>query len=339
MILSIINVRPKAFWGFAFALLFVACGNPVSDSSLSGMADEGSSSRINVVTTTNILKDWVENVGGNVVAVHSLVPGNVDPHAFRPTPRSVQFIEEADIVFLVGNQYEESWLEKLSANVVSNPSKLVYLSESVALRPYSDKTDGDDEKNEGVKGGYGHQEQSGGTKERDPHFWHDPLVVIDAIKRVVSDLSKIDVKKRGYFEANGSAYIEKLSDLDEWVISQVDRIRSDNRVLITNHKTLGYFADRYSFEIMGSIIDSLSSDGSITSKGLMNILDKVKDNEVNVIFGEFYMADKIARTISADTGVDIARLYSESFSSSDKDVTNYIEMIEANVRTIVGALE
>ena len=324
---------------FLFLVSAVACSSLVSDSSLSGMADESVVSPIYVVTTTNILKDWVENVGGDAVSVHSLVPGNVDPHSFRPTPRSVQFVEEADIVFLVGSEYEDTWLEKLSANVVSNPGKLVYLAESVDLRSYSRGIEGEDGKDNEINDDYVHDSHLPGSMMTDPHFWHDPIIVIDAVKRIVSDLSSIDVTKQAYFEANGNAYMEKLNDLDEWVISQVDRVPSDSRVFVTNHKTLGYFADRYNFEIIGSIIESLSSDGNVTPRGLVDILDKVTDNGVKIIFGEFHMADKIVRTISEDTGVVVALLYSENFDFFGGDVTNYIEMIEANVRTIVGGLE
>ena len=329
----------QVWFVFLVLMSLVACSNLVSDSSLPGMADESVVSPIDVVTTTNILKDWVANVGGEFVAVHSLVPGDVDPHSFRPTPRSVQLVEEADIVFLVGSQYEEAWLEKLTANVVSNPGKLVYLAESVDLRPYSSEDKSEDEDHDGVKDDNDDHGHSDGIKTTDPHFWHDPIMVIDAVERIVSDLSSIDMTKQGYFEANGNAYVEKLNELHQWVVSQVDRLSRDSRILVTNHESLGYFADRYNFEIIGTIIEGLSSDGNVTPRGLIDILDTVTDNEVNVIFGELHMADKIAQTISEDTGVLVERLYSENFDSSGSGVTNYIEMIETNVQTVVGGLE
>jgi ABC-type Zn uptake system ZnuABC Zn-binding protein ZnuA len=164
-------------------------------------------------------------------------------------------------------------------------------------------------------------------------------MAIDAVERIVSDLSSMDMTKQDYFEANGNAYVEKLNELHQWVVSQVGRLSRDSRILVTNHESLGYFADRYNFEIIGTIIEGLSSDGNVTPRGLIDILDTVADNEVNVIFGELHMADKIAQTISEDTGVLVERLYSENFDSSGSGVTNYIEMIETNVQTVVGGLE
>lgn len=344
MRLSIITKCGKVLILVLVIALVVACNRSSGDSSLSGMADDDVVSTIDVVTTTNILKDWVENVGDEAVSVHSLVPSDMDPHAFRPTPRSVQLVEEADIVFLVGSQYEEAWLEKLTSNVISNPGKLVYLAESVELRAYSreykndnDGHDGHDDDHDGDKGDGDHQGHSHGAT--DPHFWHNPIMAISAVERIVSDLSSIDMTKHDYFEANGNAYIEKLNEMHNWVVSQVDRLPKDRRILVTNHESLGYFADRYNFEIIGTIIGGFSSEGSVTPRGLADILDKVADNDVNVIFGELNMSDKIAQTISEDTGVVVERLYSENFSSSGGGVTSYIEMIEVNVQTIVDSLE
>ena len=328
MILSIIKRCGQLLIMLLFLGVFLACSMSESDSSLAGATDDSVASPIiNVVTTTNILKDWVENVGGQAVSVHSLVPAGVDPHSFRPTPKSVELVEEADIVFLVGSQYEDAWLEKLTANVVSSSGKIVYLAESVDLRAYSGEYGHDDDD---------HDAHSHGLT--DPHFWHDPIMVISAVERIVSDLSNLDMTRHDYFEANGNAYLVKLNELHLWVVSQVDRLPIDGRILVTNHESLGYFANRYNFAIIGTVIDGLSSEGSVTPRGLANILDKVADNDVNVIFGELNMSDKIARTISEDTGIVVKRLHSEDYDPFDDGPDSYIEMIEANVQTIVGSL-
>ncbi len=86
---------------------------------------------LRVVTTTNIVADWVENIGGDHVEVFSLVPVGSDPHAFRPGARGITKIADADLVLSIGLGLEESWLKKLLQNAARDPSTIVELGESI----------------------------------------------------------------------------------------------------------------------------------------------------------------------------------------------------------------
>ena len=86
---------------------------------------------VRVVATTNIVADWVENIGGNHVEVFSLVPTGVDPHSFQPGAKDVAKIADADLVLSVGLGLEESWLKELVRNAVRDSSNIVELAEAV----------------------------------------------------------------------------------------------------------------------------------------------------------------------------------------------------------------
>ena len=86
---------------------------------------------LRVVTTTNLVADWVENIGGDHVEVFSLVPVGSDPHAFRPGARGITKIADADLVLSIGLGLEESWLKKLLQNAARDPSTIVELGEIV----------------------------------------------------------------------------------------------------------------------------------------------------------------------------------------------------------------
>ena len=89
-------------------------------------------SAVSVVTTTNIVADWVENIGGDRVEVFSLVPTGADPHAFQPGAQDVARIADADLVLSVGLGLEESWLKELLQNAARDPSTIVELGELVS---------------------------------------------------------------------------------------------------------------------------------------------------------------------------------------------------------------
>ena len=86
---------------------------------------------VNVVTTSNIVKDWVERVGGDRASVSSLLPVNADPHTFQPGARDIAGVADADLVFSVGLSLEAGWLEELLENAARDHDALISLGELV----------------------------------------------------------------------------------------------------------------------------------------------------------------------------------------------------------------
>ena len=86
---------------------------------------------VSVVTTTNIVADWVENIGGDNVDVFSLLPAGTDPHTFQPGAQDVARVADADLVLSVGLGLEASWLHDLLENAARDESAIVELGEIV----------------------------------------------------------------------------------------------------------------------------------------------------------------------------------------------------------------
>ena len=131
--------------GLAFLLLFAlaACSddavggatptqtipsvNPTSESA----GPTAMTPAVKVVATTNIVADWVKNIGREHVEVLSLVPTGADPHSFQPGAKGVARIADADLVLSIGLGLEESWLKELLRNAARDPSTIVELAETV----------------------------------------------------------------------------------------------------------------------------------------------------------------------------------------------------------------
>ncbi len=95
------------------------------------------------MTTTNIVADWVMNVGGEGVEVFSLVPVGADPHSFQPGARDVARISDADLVLAVGLGLEEGWLVQLVENASADPSAIVELGELIDPLEFGDEHAGE----------------------------------------------------------------------------------------------------------------------------------------------------------------------------------------------------
>lgn len=99
--------------------------------------------QLRVVTTTNIVADWVQNVGGEGVDVFSLVPVGADPHSFQPGAQDVARISDADLVLAVGLGLEEGWLVELLNNASADPGAIVELGELIDPLEFGDSHEGE----------------------------------------------------------------------------------------------------------------------------------------------------------------------------------------------------
>ncbi|WP_084634592.1 anchored repeat ABC transporter, substrate-binding protein [Propionicicella superfundia] len=90
------------------------------------------SDRLQVVTTTGILRDLVSHVGGDRVDVVSLVPDNGDPHTYEPTLRDARNVVYADVAFSNYAMLEEqSIIKTLDANIGDDAVNVSLVEESV----------------------------------------------------------------------------------------------------------------------------------------------------------------------------------------------------------------
>ena len=100
-------------------------------------------SKLRVVSTSNIVGDWVKRVGGERVSSFSLLPPDADPHTFQPGARDVANVADADIVFSVGLSLEASWLHELIENAARDEEAIVELGELVDPIAFVDIFEGD----------------------------------------------------------------------------------------------------------------------------------------------------------------------------------------------------
>ncbi len=110
----------------------------------------------------------------------------------------------------------------------------------------------------------------------DPHFWLDPLSVKIYVENIREGLCKADPDGCDIYESNAEQYKAELDQLNDWITSQVNQIPPKDRLLVTNHESFGYYADRYGFEVIGTIIPSVSTGAMPTAKQLSILIQKIQ---------------------------------------------------------------
>lgn len=297
-----------------FFLTLAACSPLITISSPDSM--------IHVLAVESFLADVTRQISADRVIIDSLIPVGVDPHSFEPTPRDMQTVAQAKMIVTNGGGLE-NWLQPL-LSIASSTSLII--TASSGLTPRSLQSDEDPSMLEG--------------NATDPHFWMDPIHMIAYVNNIRDALIQIDPAGQAIYSDNASSYISRLHDLDRWIMDQVSQIPLADRLLVTNHETLGYFADRYGFKIIGSIVSSFSSDASPSAKELAALENEIKMSGVKTIFLEIGSNPQLARQIARDTGITVnTTLYTHSLSLPSGPAPTYIEMLKYDVGVIVDALK
>ena len=302
------------------ALLLSACGS----------APRGNDRGLSILASTTFLADIARNVTGERASVDSLLPIGTDPHSYQATPSDVVKISESTVLILNGLEYEH-FIEPLLEN--ADGERLV-ITATDGLEPRAlGGTRAEEHAEEGMA------DEEAGHEAGDPHMWLDPNLIIIYVENIRNGLIQADPEGTEVYRVNADAYIAQLEELDEWIVEQVNTVPSERRQLVTNHEALGYFAERYGFEIVDTILPSFSSDASASAREIAAVIEAIKSRGAPAIFlGGVENAD-LANQIAAETGAKVVDdLQLETLTAGDPAAT-YIDMMKYNVLLIVEALK
>ena len=160
------------------------------------------------------------------------------------------------------------------------------------------------------------------------------------MQNIKNALIESDSQGKDLYNKNAEEYTAKLAELDRWIVEAVKKIPEDKRLLVTNHESFGYYADRYGFKIIGTIIPSSSSASSPSAKEISELIEKIKATGAKAIFLETGSDPKIANQIARETNIKIVtQLYTHSLTGPDGPAPTYIDMIEFDTNAIVDSLK
>ena len=317
--------------GAAALLGLAACGGGEADvaapaSPETALSPSASADGLSVVATTTVLADVARNVLGDAGTVESVMPPGADPHSFSPSAAQVEQMLSADLVVENGGDLEESMLDALDEARSSGVPVFAALDsvETIAF--------GEGEHSE--EGGE-HEHAAGGT---DPHFWLDPA----RMAVVAQDMGEQLAEATG--EASladaGVAYADELRALDASVEETLSALPAERRILVTNHEAFGYFADRYDFEVAGTVVPALTTDAEPSAKDLEGLVETVQDEGVPAVFAENTSPQRLAEAVAGEVGADVqvVELYSDSVGEKGSDGATYEDMMTTNAQRIADAL-
>jgi len=313
----VLGVRVAWAAGAALALSAVVACSSTGTASGNGDGDGGDDRPI-VLATTSIWGDVVGRVvcdGSAEVGV--LIPAGADPHDYEPSLADRARLDAAALIVLNGLGLEGSLAE-----VAGEAGDAVFtMSDHVGTLAPPDT------------------EHVDPHAAGDPHVWLDPANVVGAIPALAQALIDEAGLDAATITACADDYGRELRELDAEIGSLLAEVPPERRQLVTNHDALGYFARRYDFTIVGSIIPSSSSLAQASPAQLEKLARAVRDADVPAIFTESGHAADDAEALAREAGgIPVVALFTDSLGDEGSEASTYAGMLRHDARLIAEAL-
>lgn len=268
--------------------------------------------RLKVVATFSILGDMVQNVGGEAIALTTLVGPDSDAHVYSPQPHDAMALARADIIFVNGLGFE-GWIDRLITSS-GTTAPVVVASSGVRARG-----------------------TAGDHASADPHAWQtigNAMVYVDNIRDA---LATTDPANAAHYRARAAAYAARLEALEARARQSLEAVPPTRRKVVTSHDAFGYFEGAYGVEFLAPV--GVSTEGEASAADVARLIRQIRAGGITAIFVENVTDPSLVRQIARETGVTIGgRLYSDALSGPTEPAPTYIDMFTHNLEILTRAM-
>lgn len=302
-----------------------AAGLILAQAPLAATAQE----KLPVVASFSILGDFVKEVGGDRVALTTLVGPNGDAHVYSPTPADAKAMAGAKLIVVNGLKFE-GWMTRL---IKSSGAKATVATATTGITPLEAEDDHDHDK-KGHAHGHDHGHDHGGV---DPHAWQNVANAKIYVANIRDALIKADPAGQASYEANAARYLAQLDAVEADIRAAVARIPADRRKAITSHDAFGYFVKAYGIEFIAP--QGVSTEAEASAKDVGRIIRQIKAEKIPAVFLENVTNPRLVERIAKESGARIGgRIFSDALSEADGPAGTYIAMMKHNISQIEKAL-
>jgi len=272
-----------------------------------------------IVATYAILGAVVKDLAGGTFNVTSAIPNGLDVHEWEPSAKDIEALTHADLVVENGLGLEGGMGKALDQARRAGVAVFT-ASDHITVRRVG--------AGEGIPGDDPDQQLGA----EDPHLWTDPL----AVKAVVDALAA-DLKQRfgTDLSARAADLDRRLDALDAEIKAKVGALPARRRKLVTGHESLGYFAQRYGFKLVGAVIPSLTTEAESSAAGLAALKTQIRANQVSVVFTELGTPQRTVDALAREARVKAVSLTTHSLPPDG----SYFTFEHGLADTIVQALQ
>jgi zinc/manganese transport system substrate-binding protein len=351
---------------FAAGALIAGCGDDAEPTAQESTPEESvAAADVGVLASTSIWSDVTEQIACGAIDVPSIIPLGVDAHEYEPSVQDADALLDAQLIVVNGLELEEGLEDSLS-DAESGGATVIEVGEDVMLVEteedgHSDEGEehaDDEHADEHADEGHAHEGEEHADDEHadeghsdeaddhdhggvDPHVWMDPARVAEAVPAIATALVAVDGLPVDAEQVQQCAddYVAELDALRSEMDEQFSQLSDEQRNLVTNHEALGYLADGFGFEVIGTVIPSTSSLGESNARDLDELAATMQDAGVTRIFGEVTGSTDVADALAdrMDGEVEVVALFTESLGDDGSGAETYLEMMRTNAALISGS--
>ena len=268
---------------------------------------------IPVVATFSILGDMVERIGGDRIAVTTLVGANGDAHVYQPIPADARAVSQAEILVFNGLAFE-GWLDRL---VEASDFDGVRVVATDGVEPIRLGDDGQD--------------------NVDPHAWQDLANAVIYVDNITAALAKADPDNASTYYGNRATYVAEIEALEAEIRAMVAGLPEVRRTVVTAHDAFEYFSATYGLNFVAPHGVSTESDPSAAD--VAALIRQIRNEGIKAVFVESLTDQRLLAQIADETGASIGgTLYSDALSEPEGPASTYLDMMRYNVEMLVEAL-
>jgi len=269
---------------------------------------------LEVVASFSILGDFVTRVGGERVAVTTLVGAGADAHNYQPRPSDARRLGNARLIVANGLGFDE-WIQRLAQSAGYQGTILIA---SAGIRPLTEEDE--------------HRHAHEGAV--DPHAWQDVSNASRYVANIAEALSQADPAGAAVYRQNAARYTAELEALDATIRRTLATVPAQRRKVVSSHDAFGYFSHAYDVRFLAAA--GISTQSEPSAGGIAQLIRQLRRENAPAVFVESISDPRLAERISHESGARLGgTLYSDALSNADGPASTYLDMMRHNLRTLM----
>jgi manganese transport system substrate-binding protein len=286
---------------------------PASPQSSSAQRSDTQGKKV-ILTTFTVLADMARNVAGDQAVVESLTKPGTEIHGYEPTPSDLTRAQQADLILDNGLGLER-WAERFYGSVQDVP----HVTVSAGIQPVSI-----------TEGNYRNQPN--------PHAWMSPRNALVYVENIRKALVQLDPENEATYNANAQTYSKQIQAIDQRLQDSLAKLPDHQRYMVTCEGAFTYLINDYNLKEI--YLWSINSDQVGTPQQIRQAIDKVKANQVPVVFCESTVNPESQKQVAREGGAKFGGVfYVDSLTEPNGDAPTYIGLLEYNVDTLIRGLQ
>ena len=293
---------------------------------LNGCSINNNNNKLTIIASSFPGYDFARAItkDSNNIEVKMLLNPGTEMHNYEPTPQDIIKINNSKMFIYVGGDSDE-WINDIIGDIDTSKTKLVKLMDLVNVV-----------EEEHVKGMEVEDEEE--ETEYDEHVWTSPKNAITIINKIKDIIIDIDKDNQNLYENNALNYINKLNVIDNEIKNIVNNGKR-KEIIIGDRFPFRYFTDEYNLSYYAAF-PGCSEQTEASAKTISFLIDKVKNDNIPVVFHIELSKGNIAKTISEETGAKVLE-FNSAHNISQKDFdrgVTYIDIMNNNIKALKEAL-